>query len=235
MVIKNYFISELKVGCWNLNGIFRRINGFRYNKLDNEYCSRLLQSHHIFGITESHHLSTEIHELHQSGYTCYNACRPKSMKKGNKVSGGLAVFIRDDIRQGVQKVPRGGSENICLKLRKDFFSLRNDIYLVFSYCAPSNSEVIRRAGIDVYDDLTSLLSECNTKGDLLVTGDLNARVGQLSDYIAEECNQYIPTPHEFYETDTVATYERNSMDTQVNSNGRKMIELCKSIPLRTLN
>ena len=120
------------------------------------------------------------------------------------------MYIRDDISQGVQKVPRGGSENICLKLRKDFFSLRNDIYLVFSYCAPSNSEVIRRAGLDVYDDLTSLLSECNTKGDLLVTGDLNARVGQLSDYIAGECNQYIPTPHELYETDTFAPYEINS-------------------------
>ena len=164
MVVKNYFISELKVGCWNLNGIFRRINGFKYNKLSNEYCARLLQSYHIFGIVESHHLATQIHELHQSGYSCFNVCRPKSMQKGNKVSGGLAVYVRDDIRRGVQKIARGGSENICLKLKKEFFSLRNDIYLVFSYCAPASSEVIRRSGLDVYDDLTNLLSECNNMG-----------------------------------------------------------------------
>ena len=236
MVIKNYYISELKVGSWNINGVFKRLNGFRYNKLQNEYCVRLLQSHHIFGIIETHHLANEIHELHVSGYNCFNTCRPKSMQISSKVSGGLAVYVRDDIRRGVQKLSKGGSENICLKLNKEFFSTINDIYLVFSYCGPSNSQVIRRARLDVYDDLSQLLSEWANMGDLLVTGDFNTRVGQMFDYITEECNQFIPTPPStVYEIDTIATSPRHSMDMTVNASGHKLIELCKTVPLRILN
>jgi hypothetical protein len=71
--------------------------------------------------------------------------------------------------------------------------LVNDIYLVFSYCAPSNSVVLQRAGMDVFDDLTKLLSECNNSGDLILTGDLNSRVGQSLDYLPfMKLMQWIP-------------------------------------------
>lgn len=73
-------------------------------------------------------------------------------------------------------------------------------------------------------------------GDLLVTGDLNARVGQMSDYIVRECNQYLPTPPStLYEVDTISTRPRQSMDMSINSSGHKLIELCKTVPLRILN
>ena len=91
--------------------------------------------------------------------------------------------------QGVQKISKGGSKNICNKLKKELFATVNDIYLVFSYCGPSSSQDLRKAVMDVYDDLTNLLSEWNNMGDLILTGDFNDRVGQITDYIAEECNQ----------------------------------------------
>ena len=236
MVQKTTFLSELHIGCWNINGIFKRINGFRYNKLHDNYILGLLQNHHIFGFIESHHMSSEIHELNVNGFICFNACRPKKMQKGSKVSGGLSVYVRDYLRPGVQKIPRAGSESICLKLKKDFFSLKNDIFLVFSYCGPSNSQVLQRAGMDVYDDLNNLLAQCADSGDIILTGDLNARVGQLADYIEGECNDHVPVPSSsLYSTDTVAVSPRNTMDGSINSYGHKLVELCQTVPLRILN
>ena len=146
MITKKYYISELKVGCWNINGIFKRINRFRYNKLETDYCIRLLQSHHIFGVIESHHLATEIHQLHINGYTCFNTCRPKTT---NNISGGLINSIYDIMQlQGVQKISKGGSKNICNKLKKELFATVNDIYLVFSYCGTSSSQDLRKASLD---------------------------------------------------------------------------------------
>ena len=50
--------------------------------------------------------------------------------------------------QGVQKISKGGSKNICNKLKKELFATVNDIYLVFSYCGTSSSQDLRKASLD---------------------------------------------------------------------------------------
>ena len=107
-----------------------------------------------------------------------------------------------------------GTEFICLKLKKEFFQLVNDIFIIYSYCAPSTSAVLQRAGIDIFDDLGNLLSDYINQGDIIVAGDLNARTGIEPDFIIEEDNSHIPVPPfcSLYEPDTVATEIRNNQD-----------------------
>ena len=76
---------------------------------------------------ETHHIASQATDLHINGYQNFSVCRKKNK---NKASGGLVVYVRKEIRPGVSKIPRGGTESICLKLKKEFFGLTNDIFLV---------------------------------------------------------------------------------------------------------
>ena len=109
-----FYLSELGVNCWNICGIWKRLNSFRYNKLNDPYILKTLTKHQIFGLVETHHLSTEDGLLHIDGYKCFNVCRPK----GKKASGGLVVYVENSIRGVVTKMPLSGTESIILKLKK---------------------------------------------------------------------------------------------------------------------
>ena len=89
---------------------------------------------------------------------------------------------------------------------------------------------------DVYSDLLDKLSQCSNDGQFLLLGDMNARTQTMADFITNENNDHIPTPPpELYEMDTVETRCRNNMDKGFNSYGPKLIDLCKTVPLRILN
>ena len=66
-------------------------------------------------------------------------------------------------------------------------------------------------------------------------GDLNSRTQELLDYIPNESFDYIPLNEDLYNIDSVGTYPRNNMDSGLNSYGPKLLELCKTVPLRILN
>ena len=240
MFNKNFYKSELMIGSWNLNGVWQRINSFRYNKLHNPEVMNLISKKQIFGLIETHHKANEVGDLHITDYKCYSICRPKSKKvKNHKPSGGLAVYVHCSIKAGVSKVPMGGTECIILKLRKDFFGTPSDIYLCFAYCVPSNSSVLINNSCmphDVYEDLLDKLNQCGGDGQFLLLGDMNARTQNMADFIRNEDNEHVPVPPpQMYETDTVETKVRNNMDDGFNSYGPKFIELCKTVPLRILN
>ena len=60
----NFVRSEIKIGSWNINGIWQRINSFRYNKLQNPDVLNLTTSKQIFGLIENHHKANEVANLH---------------------------------------------------------------------------------------------------------------------------------------------------------------------------
>ena len=103
MVFTNdkFFLSEIGINSYNINGIWKRINSFRYNKVNDPFFQNFLRKYQIFGLIETHHLSTEDACLHIDGYKCFNICRPK----GKKASGGPAVYVHNSIKAGVAKMP----------------------------------------------------------------------------------------------------------------------------------
>lgn len=156
------FLSEININCWNIHGIWKRLNSFRYNKLNDPYIQEILRKNQIFGLTETHHLSTEDAFLHLDGFKCFNVCRPK----GKKASGGLAVYVDNRIRAGVSKMPASGTESIILKLKKDFFGLDTDIFICFAYCVPYNSQVKGSSFLpeDIFEDLEQTISKFSNLG-----------------------------------------------------------------------
>jgi hypothetical protein len=131
--------------------------------------------------------------------------------------------------------PEAGTESIIVKLKKEYFGLVNDIFVCFAYCVPSSSQVLHRAHMpdDLFEDLNAKLARYSALGDLILMGDLNSRTYGLHDCIQQD-NSHLPLP-QMYPADTVGTFERHSLDRNVNVYGRKFIELCRSVPLRILN
>ena len=134
-------------------------------------------------------------------------------------------------------MPESGTEAIFLKMKKEFFGLKQDIYICFAYCVPASSSVFSNPSMpdDIYDDLCDKLAKYAPMGKLILIGDLNARTQTLCDYIPNESFDYLPLNNDLYNIDSVETQPRNNMDLGSNSYGNKLLELCKTVPLRILN
>ena len=223
---------EIAIQCWNIYGIFTNVNGFIYSKLQDPDFHEHVLKNKIFGLVETHHTDEDIDKLHILNYKCFQTCRKK--KNFGRKHGGIAVYIHNTILGGVSKVPTQGSENIILKLKKDFFKLDKDTILTFSYCVPSNSSYAQRTQFDAFADLEQKLGGFIGDHHLICLGDFNARTGTKLDYITNEDNSNLTLPST-YETDRVATYPRGNMDRTTNVYGDKLISLCKSVPLRVCN
>ena len=163
---KFYNLSEIGICSYNIHGTFQNINNFRYNKLTYPYVQTLFEKYKIVGLIETHHEQGEIGDLHLNNFICHSKCRPKSKKKGNKPSGGLAVYIHHSIKPGVKFLSRPGSESIWIKVNCDFFNLKKDIYFCFVYAAPYNRPYLKRLEIDVFESLTNETSEFVGQGSL---------------------------------------------------------------------
>ena len=142
-----YKLSEIGICSYNIHGIYQNINNFRYNKLNYPFVQQLFDKYKIIGLIETHHEQDNIGDLNVNNFHCHSKCRRKSKKKGNKPSGGLAVYIQNSIKPGVKIVSRSGSETIWIKLDADFFNLKRDLYCCFVYAAPTNSPYLKRLDI----------------------------------------------------------------------------------------
>jgi exonuclease III len=225
--------SELAINCWNIYGLFNNRDGHRYNKLDLPELVEHVSQFKLFGLVESHHTADDISQLAIVNFKCFQVCR-KKLSKGRK-SGGICVYVHESISRGVKKIPTSGSESIMIKLDKDFFSLDRDIVVCFVYCVPTGSSYQVRTQFDPFEDLEQKLSTIRDDCDIITIGDLNARPGTKADYIPAEDNTSVPVFGRLCGTDTQAARPRGNLDCNTNSYGDKLIDLCKSVPLRICN
>ena len=107
--------------------MFSRHSGLRYSKLKSPIFNDAINNAKIFGLIETHHIATEIDQLQIDGFKCYNVCRKK--KQVGRNSGGIAVYVHENLVKGVQKIPSSGSENVLIRLNHRFFGLLRDIGL----------------------------------------------------------------------------------------------------------
>ena len=68
---------------------------------------------------------------------------------------------------------------------------------------------------------------------IIINGDLNARTGLEQDFILDDSSTYIPGGEE-YESDIFSS-TRNSVDTVVNSFGKRLIDLCCTYSIHIVN
>ena len=144
MNIHNVYKNNLNISCWNINGYKHK----GYNKYSDPRFIGEIVSKDIICLLETHCPYDQ--SLVLPGFKSVHLIRPKPARI-NKQSGGISVFVRNEIRPGIKFLEHCNNDYIWLKLCKDFFGTLHDIYLCFLYNSPVNSTYTNSLDIDLLD------------------------------------------------------------------------------------
>lgn len=219
----------ISVSSWNVNGLFRKVNGQKLCKLDDNIITS-----DIMCLSETHTISNQVLEC--EGYKCFMNCRKYESKKP---SGGLATFIKKDIIHGIQLVDRSNSDMFWFRLDKGFFKFSKDLYLCFVYISPKHSSYTLKTNCDkiIFEKLERDISKFSTMGDIVVMGDLNAHINKdEQDFILNDSDSVLDDilPKN-YISDSVQKVRNTELPQKTNEYGKNVIELCSDAQLRILN
>ena len=166
------------------------------------------------------------------GYLYYNFCRPISNSRSKRGAGGLLLYVKQELEVGIKVLPPGNiPDRVWIVLDKVTFGLAMDLYIGIWYVPPSTSCCAWLSDTQ-WQLLETEIEKYKLLGQVVVLGDLNARAGQLKDYIALDA---VPDsmPNHVYSVD-VST-PRASQDLTANAYGKNLIDLCITTGLRIAN
>ena len=220
---------NLFIAYWNIDGLFRRIDGQRICKLSDDKFLNSISPYDIVCLVETHCGPNE--SLAIPGYHIMQNFREKSLTS-TRYYGGIAICVKSEIYKGIQIMPIKNSEILWIKLCKSFFNLECDIYMAVTYISPSGSPFAGRND-NIFEILESDIAKYSQVGDCIICGDFNARTGVEPDYCMEDENPVTDSIPE-YICDT--PLKRSNMDNRsVDGHGVQLLDLCKSTSLRILN
>ena len=125
--------SKLKICYWKIHGCKSVIVP---NKLvDREFLEKLKNSD-IVAISETH---TQNKDLSIPGYTLVKEKIRVKKHKGPKISGGLALFVKDYLYRSVHVVPNTNENTIWIKLKPKDTKISEDVYIGSFYVSPDNT------------------------------------------------------------------------------------------------
>ena len=230
MIFQN---RNLNVSAWNIAGFKTKCGSATLSKFGFTDFKALLKDD-IFCLLETHAVQDDTLVL--EGYTPYMINRPKRTKRGQN-SGGLAIFVRNEIRNSVELIKCKSKEYTWLRIKKAECQNGNDIYICFVYDNPQNSTFT--AEEDVLVQIEKDLCVYQKKGNCIVMGDLNDYTNSTeNDFIVhDESNDRtdeIPLPQD-YRNDKEFEKRTNRDNIPINLRGREILDLCIGSGLRILN
>ena len=202
--------ERLKVGVLNVNGWTDRNSILREQIIKTS-------NFDIFCVTETHLLNNN--SLHVEGYKWYGHNRQGTHILAPKGSGGVGIFVKEDLLEeySCNIVDKGFDGIIGILLEHKMSEFR--CYLYCCYSSPENS-TWGRDSVSFYAHLLSQVYLCSDSADAIVMcGDLNARIGELNDYIVN--------------VDDVTS--RQSIDKVVNQHGHAFIDFLQEAKFCVLN
>ena len=122
--------SIVSICSWNVGGLFSK----NINKINDPDFLKELLPYDIIFLSETH--TGYETKILIDGFQHFPICRPIS--SNSRYYGGLALLIRNSIRNGIKILKNTSSEYQWVKLCKNFFHLEKDTFICFSYISPCN-------------------------------------------------------------------------------------------------
>ena len=190
--------------------------------------------------------TNEFSDIDVQGYVRISKTR-KLKKKAKRSSGGLEVYIRENLIKGVSVLNWDFEDGLNLKFDSDFFGWEQALFLFFAYFKPKNSS---RADLDndnnCFNILMNQIAKVDEGGKILISGDLNSRISNLQecnlDYVYNnDVSNFVNLPlsenviisDDFLKNDM--SLQRVNKDKNVNDYGYKLIDMCNECDLAILN
>ena len=219
--------NNIKIGCWNINGMFRRSQG--YCKLEDEYFLRAIKGHHIIGLVETH--CSRDDEFTLPGFYSHRVDRPMA-KRARKPAGGIAVLINEELKS-CTKIIKTNQTIIWLKINKASSNRPQNLFVGIAYIPPDNSNGNKNQTPNSLEMIEGQIRDFSREGEVLLLGDLNARTAQELDYVESDTDRFI-SPLASYLVDSPPC-PRANQDEVTNLRGRELIDLCIATRMRILN
>lgn len=220
-------ISTLKMCFWNVGGLKSRGN----DKTSDPLFIKSIERYDLAFLAETH-LGHDSQVTTIGSFLYHPVCRAVT-KSNNRYFGGIAILRKPSLKTHVKILKNTNPDYQWIKLEKDFFGFQKDFFICVVYYPPSPSSYTKKLENDILDGIEKDLSSYSKLGDVLICGDLNARVGTLPDYIAQDDHKFLPL-FNTYPIDKNVMY-RMSKDSKVDKRGKELLDFCKGYQLRILN
>eukprot|EP00245_Coleochaete_scutata_P003922 TRINITY_DN159_c0_g2_i4.p1 TRINITY_DN159_c0_g2~~TRINITY_DN159_c0_g2_i4.p1 ORF type:complete len:1129 (+),score=206.75 TRINITY_DN159_c0_g2_i4:285-3671(+) len=169
------------------------------------------------------------------GYTAYDL--PRSAKReGGRAGGGLAILVKGEISDCVAVVKESAcGTRLWIKISHKE-EQGGDMFVCLCYLPPTGAEFFKMFRIkedDFFQELMEEVADFMRRGRVMVVGDLNARVGELPDFLAVE--EEGDVMEEVINEGWAGLPHRTSQDGVVNARGRNLLDFCKTTGMGILN
>ena len=128
---KIYTQNQLRIGSWNIHGVYENTNKFQVHKLDSPSFLKILKAHDILCLQEAHLGPHELPVDHLTDYNAIPHCRIKSAN--GRFFGGMLLLVRKSIRPGIKISSTGNRDILGVTLKHEFFHTPRDRTLWFTY------------------------------------------------------------------------------------------------------
>ena len=226
-----------QICCWNAHGL-------KPYKLQLPGIDEIVQKSSILVFTETWlEGETTIPDSLHKRFTCHGIYNERACTKGRN-SGGVLVCVRNDIA-GVSIYRQHQREGILWLKFTSAQHGKRDLYMAACYFPPAGATHYVRNDVSPFDVLMDDILDISNHGDYIIIGDLNARTG-CDDTPATDTNSLLDMNTawgddlaEAFAHLTQYDYSnipaRSSSDTEVNSFGRNLLQLCSSSGACILN
>ena len=126
-------MTVLVTGFWNIHGHWSKVIG---DKLNDPELLETLKGIDILGMGELH----ADKKVSISGFVNVKQKIRKKIFSGPKIAGGIAVFVRQEVEHLVQVLENSNEDSIWIKLKKEKFGGKNDIYIGTYYVSPEGKK-----------------------------------------------------------------------------------------------
>lgn len=200
---------------------------------------QFINEHHILGIGETKLCEDDVIQF--PGYTFFSKFRKRCIRK----SGGLGIFVRNDLLSYIDLIEIDSEYLMVLKISRYKSNCNNDLFITFVYLPPEGSDYSNSDSItEIEQELLPIIE--NSKYFYFM-GDCNARVGAIPEYnhfninhstaehlgIDDDVIRYLNNVNELSSHGIPLT--RNSSDKSSNNFGHKLLQFCKNNNLYICN
>lgn len=216
-------MSRLGISYWNVHGHVSKCVG---DKLcDPEFLS-LLEGTDIIGLGELH----AEREVSVPGFISIKQKIRTKKFLGPKIAGGIAVLVREEVKDLVQVLENSNEDSIWIKINSKKYGGKNDIYVGTYYVSPDSNSERNRKNYDFLSAINNEVTYFSKKGPILLQGDFNCRTGVEKDFVGFDKSD-LDLGIENFDNQIV----RNSEDKKINPRGRDLLDICKLNDFLILN
>ena len=220
---KQSWAGGVKCMIWNMESLF--------DKIGLQGICDFIGSFHVACLSETFTLPSFDFNIKFENFIQIHSPAEKFTSSG-RPSGGLVILIKKELERYIQVIQTNISHVLCIKFKKELLNSARDLLFIGSYIHPTSSIFYSNKEYEnTIDMLESFLTEELIKDDnvdILIGGDLNARLGDW-------CYSHHTEESGLDEEDDERVFPRTAQDSQINPNGRRIIEMCNTFNLTPLS